>query len=885
MSWRNKYHVSIPELKRQYSEYVSELGDYAYQALSPVAQQLDVVFAHSNDIHYKIIHPLLIRSYRMPTFKFSETPLNIIGLDVETEHTTGMPMLFGFSYPSEKHSEGTYRSQYKPTVQSLFETVREICDHKKGYNLVTWGNLDIQVLLRLFNPTQEERQRISRGMGGRIIRGEIVGQPPILRYVKIRQRKAEIPFYVAHYIPGRSLKLGYVEAGREYIIWVFNASQFFPKRIADSARGYGMKWKDFPTDTHLIDWKRYSADADFRTRVNASNEQDARTVRELVGKLQDVFYHTFECYPTLLVSTGSLTDAAVSKMLSSSKEEYQSNSGKWLRENVWRNHASEETCSLLDVLTAESYSAGYVDQYSVGFFDIAYSADISSAYPHKIRALPDLRYSIIRSGSGNVEAAYKQAIQDGLDVEEIFIRGTVTIPESLRYHPITIKKMQRTNYRAIGTFVASYLWSEREYCVSHGATFVDADWVLLGLIKRLPAPIASVSIRFGELRDSLRKRMKGLDNSSPEWILLNNQQLLVKVVDNSIYGKTVMTTEVVEDIKGIPQITGYIAGDRFNMVYGAIITGRTRIQIADACMRVSTNGGTPIMVMTDAVYWCGNPDALPIELTRKEKTAGFFEPVGSVTELYVLKTGQYEYFHVGKYHYKLRGLPIQREIIEDAEFADGTLTGSESFLRAVIKEHCEKLPVGFPAKDVEITLPTRRLRSIGSQDISMLGAVVEGKTNIRPFVLSSKQTEKYLDSWRDALDGHVWLLPTVAGTNSDTSAMESPSLFFSEEYLAMSSDARATKRQIKREQLRKYRARASKEHLQRGRTKDIANMRQKKKQFIAYMVIIHHIIPPADRPYNMSWSELESWFGHSRAEYDLWASVGTLFDRKESKDA
>lgn len=796
----------------------------------------------------------------MPSFKFSEHPLAVIGLDVETDASNGNPMLFGFYYPDSK----TYKAIYKPTVQSFFEIVRNICDHKKGHNFVTWGNLDIQIILRLFNPDAAERDRISKGLSGRVVNGEFKANPPILRYVTVRNRPEQIPFYVNHYIAGRSLKLAYLEAGHEFSIWVFNASQFFPKRIADSARGYGLHWTDFPLNTHIVDWKLYSQSDSYRSDVNASNRQDAVTVASLVGKLQDVFNQTFDCYPTLLVSTGSLTDAAVSKMLSSSKEEYQSNSGKWLRENVWRKHASEETCALLDVLASESYSAGYVDQYGVGYYNEAYNADISSAYPHKIRMLPDLRYSIIRSGCGDVVGAYRTAVAEGLDVEEMFIRGAVNIPQTLRYHPITIKKEQRTNYRPIGTFMASYTWHERDYCVSRGASFIDGDWVLLGLTKRVPAPIASVSERFGIMRDNLRKLLKKEHDDSRK-ILLDNQQLLVKLVDNSIYGKTVMTTEVVEDINGNPTIMGYVAGDRFNMVFGAIITSRTRIQISEACMAVAANGGLPIMVMTDAVYWYGNPNALPESLTRTEKTAGFFEPTTTVQNLYVIKTGQYEYSDTqGRYHYKLRGLPIQREIIDDATFADGSLSGSESFLRTIIKETCAGLPKFTHPKDIGIVLPTRRLKSIGSHDMSILGAIVAGETTIKPFVLSSKQQESYLDRWYDALDGHVWLLPTIAGSNGDTASEETPLAFFSAEYMAGVSDELAERRRATRESVRRSRE-PRKLAVHR---RDSKKGRDEKTLFVWEMYTSHHGLPP-NNYLHKPWRQLDEWYGVDSLQFRM----------------
>lgn len=748
MSYRNFQHIPIPDVRRMFYQYVDSIGSYQEQAESPEVQQLETALASINSASFKTVHPLLINRYRLPTLKFSDSPMKVIGLDIETNADTGRPMLLGF------WQNGEYSHIYKPTLESFFNHVRGVAENGYIKDFITWGNLDIQCILRLFNPDEKEREKVSRGLSANIKDGVYIARPPILR----RIGKSE--FYVAHYIPGRSLKLGYMENGFDKSIWIFNCSQFYADRIADTAKGLGLVWRDFDKNTHRVDWAKFEKDFVYHELVLDSNRQDARIVNELQENLQQRFYEVFDCYPKLLVSTGSLTDAAVSKKLSVDIREYQSNSWRWLVSNVWKGLRREDLAAS-ETLLCEAFSAGYVDQFAVGYFDKVCTADIAAAYPHKIRALPDLRYSKLFVGKGNLEW---DLLAVGMEIETAIIRGYVNIPETLKFHPITVKTYARENHRPTGKFFAAYTLEERRFCEKYGAKFSDEEYVIIGLTERKPSPIAGVSEELGEFRNRLLAQMK--DSRGNERRVLYGQQYLVKVVDNSIYGKTVMTTEVVEDLEGEPQITGYIAGDRFNMLYGSLITARTRIQIAEACMKIVESGGRPIMTMTDSIYWQGTPDMLPADMVRSEKTPGYFESPEYVEHFYLLKTGQYEYRKSGEWYYKMRGLNVDR----DLTFGDGG-----SFYRRMVKQSCKGINPHTHPEDVRVMVSTRRLISVGAKQLDLLGAIVKGRTEIRPFLMSSKQVESFVTNWRECLDGHVWLeTPSLGNGSYDMSASTYP---------------------------------------------------------------------------------------------------------------
>lgn len=702
--------------------------------------QLDIALsapAHN----FKLLHHLLIARYAKITMHHSDKPLQLTGLDIETDHTTGEPRLLGYSLP-----DGSYWYDDTPTLSSFFNMISRIIDNAPGSHLVTWGSLDIACIIRLFGPSENERKKISRGLAGRFHDGAWIAQPPLMRNMY------GTPFYIDQYIAGRSLRIGVQLGSRTRSIWVYNLSQFFQSTIASTAKALGLDWTDYNRETHLIDWTRFHNDESYGADVIASNRQDAVTVQSMATHLGEVFNRVFGAYPSLLVSAGSLTDAAVSKLLS--LDEYASNSWRYLTATTFKDSAFIEHA---ENLLSEAFSAGYVDQFAIGYFPEVHTADISSAYPHKIRQLPDLRNAVMYAGNGDPSERIRRLQSEGMEFFTAVIRGVVTIPEHLKYHPITIRTSQRQNIRPLGTFRAAYLWDEREFCIEWGARFSNEEWVIFAVKEWREAPIARVSSKLAQLRNQYRTKMS-LAATQDERVLYDSMQYMIKVVDNSLYGKNVMTTQIVEDIDGKPVITGYKAGDRFNLLYGCVITARTRIQLANACMELEQAGSRPILAMTDSIYWTGKAAHLPESVVaRKEKTAGMFEPPESVKDFYLVKTGQYEYRQNGSFHHKMRGLNLPFE----------NRDSSESFYRDTIKEWAaDKSPYLHP-EDIEIPIPTRKLVTVGSMRLENLGLVADGESLMRPFVLSGKQVERYVLNWRDALDGAVWLAPVVADGSTD----------------------------------------------------------------------------------------------------------------------
>ena len=732
MNPTNARHITLQRVQKLYRSKLAHL-DHLTAAQSSIAEQLDFAL-HNQSANFKLLHPLLIGKYSRMTKHHKDEPFDTVGLDIETIHTTGEPRLMGFSFDS-----GYYKID-SPTLDDFFQIVRDMIDNRPGTSLSVWGNLDIQCILRLFNPDEIERKFVSGGISANFKQGKFVGSPPIMRYMGDQ----ETPFFVDHYIAGRSLRLGIQFGERVYTLWIFNLSQFYAGTISQTAQGLGMDWIEYPKDTHLVDWERYESEgenSDYYANVVASNRQDAVVARDLAYRVQENFAAVFEAYPKILVSVGSLADAAVSKLLT--EAEYNANSFRWLQYNVWGNY---DDVAKTESLSAECFSAGYVDQFGIGYYDHVYMADIAAAYPDKIRHLPDLRDSRIFVGSGNLRGDIARLKAKGNTIFTAMIRGVAHIPETLKYHPITIKTPDRQNIRPTGTFKDAYLLEERTHCIKYGATFTGEEYSIIYMVKTRLAPIAKISRKLRIMRDAYLADLKRETDENKRTVL-DGMQYLTKIVDNSLYGKTVMSTPIVADIEGTPKITGYRAGDRYNQIYGSVITGRTRIQISEACMQIEKNGGTPILAMTDSIFWTGTGDEMPAKIWRDVKTPGYFETPERLEDFYIIKTGQYEYRKGDKFYHKMRGLNIPFE----------NRKSDRSYYRAIIKAHATTVSPYSHPEDFAIPVETRKLVTIGAHDLKKLGLVEEKIAMMRPFILSGKQVERFIMSWGKLLDGNLKL--------------------------------------------------------------------------------------------------------------------------------
>jgi hypothetical protein len=229
------------------------------------------------------------------------------------------------------------------------------------------------------------------------------------------------------------------------------------------------------------------------------------------------------------------------------------------------------------------------------------------------------------------------------------------------------------------------------------------------------------------------------------------------------------------------------------------------------------------MAMTDSVYWMGDRNHLPADWIKPQKTAGYFEPPETVHDMYVVKTGQYEYRKGNKFYHKMRGLNIPYEVRSD----------SESYFRRVIKQWMLDNPTVYHAEDVEIPVDIRKLVSIGSTHLEKLGLIETSEALMRPFVLSGKQVEPWVEDWKECIDGHVWLSLNVL---DESEGRDTPLNYLSGVYMSGA---------------------------------DYLNRHERKRMFYLLCVKVTGKARTPKRLSHMSWEELEEWSGVKRE----WANM------------
>lgn len=597
-----------------------------------------------------IKHPALIKLYaNLNINKISDKPIDLIGLDLETNHLTSELKLLGVY-------DGKQYQSYTDNLLKVFLSHVIYCE-KRSKAIAYWSKLDPQILFKQFLYLMEEKD-IENSMEQF---GKVSGEwdkkegkwklPPVCE-VKI----GRYHFGIRNAIRS-SIQFFYYKSGDTFLhtVWAYDIKQLYENNLEKEALGdldeltntypnarlkYYSKVEE---SAHLVDWERFKIDPEYHKLVLYSNELDSRAVHDLGYIIQEQFLEVFKKYPKTLISTGSLARSGIvaniynkleplypDETILNSKvnEEVKSISLITFKDKYLSQLGSEQFKDFY-AMTFESYSGGYIESVRYGFAEECYTADITSAYPDTIKDLYDLRNSIITHGEGeppHIKFSY------------CFIRGTVNIPMGTNYHPITIKHFlhKETNIRAVGEYVASYTIEERDYLLTLGATFKDEKWFNIETEGKL-SPLAEACNDFYNLRMKLRAEE-------------NTAQYMAKIAMNSLYGILFEAVDTYElnDLDEIIRV-GYRAGEFLNSVYASTITSRTRILLSKASNEIESRGGKVALLMTDSLFWTGTADMLPLNLWTEKKTIGYFEKPELIKNFISLGAGRYEF---SKLNYK-----------------------------------------------------------------------------------------------------------------------------------------------------------------------------------------------------------------------------------------
>jgi hypothetical protein len=388
-------------------------------------------------------------------------------------------------------------------------------------------------------------------------------------------------------------------------------------------------------------------------------------------------------------------------------------------QDKWANTYGHEVVKDMISLFMESYSGGQIEAYQYGYVKEASTSDLVQAYPSSIIDLWDLRNAKITWGNGeppHIANSY------------CFIRGDVNVPHSLDFHPLTVKHplFKETNVRPVGEYRASYTLIERDFMVKHGATFSNETWYNIETEGKL-SPLAYATQTLIDMREALRKE---------------NKDHVAKTSSASVYGLTVEAIDTyIESVEGI-QRDGYRVGEFFNSIFASWITASTRVKLSEACHEIVKNGGHPILAMTDALYWEGEPWMLPNTLWKEKKTPRYFEKPYKVKDFVCFGAGRYTYRKDND------TLVSKNRGLSSADMHDQNGIIIDDFNWLEVAKLIEK------TKNIEIEINVRKLVSVGMVNMNSaytwqdLGKVVQEPMTID--VIAGKTKRLYDDSIRDA---------------------------------------------------------------------------------------------------------------------------------------
>lgn len=591
-------------------------------------------------------HPSLVKYFaNLNVNKISSTPMEFIGVDLETNHLTAELKLLGFYENKE------YRSYTQNFLGVLFNKVKECYWNKK--RLVWWNRLDPFVLYKQFLLLFPEEERYKSLARYQKISGEYNKEgfwelPPVVE-VKIgtyffgisNAIRSSIQFYFYNEF----------EPDKMRRVWAYDIANLFSGGLEQEAERLGY-YSKVDKSAHLVDWVRYKEDEDYKRLVLKSNYLDSRAVHDLAVISIENFYKIFNFYPRTLISAGSLARAGIVASITNLNGTDEEKTLEDLKSialvnyfDEWKTNLGSKHFNSLISLFNEAYSGGYIESIAYGSVKEAWTVDIASAYPSIAVKLWDLRGAVITYGNGKIPRK---------PYSYCFLRGDIRVPADIDYHPITIKHptMKTTNIRASGEYRASYTLSERDYLISLGATFKNEEWFNIET-KGILSPLAYATNEFLEART----RLLAIGDSA---------QYTAKTCANSVYGilyEAIDTYEFNED--NTIQKAGYRAGEFNNPLYASIITSEVRILISKGANAIKDNGGQPIVIMTDSIFWKGRADMLPQKFWTEKKTLGYFEKPELVTDMVCLGAGRYEFKNdKGKFRAKKRGLNIT-DLLDD----------------------------------------------------------------------------------------------------------------------------------------------------------------------------------------------------------------------------
>lgn len=370
-----------------------------------------------------------------------------------------------------------------------------------------------------------------------------------------RLNNTEYGLYRLRYVSRKFFKLWYDSS---LVTTIYDLKQYYASSLQKACAKYGLGSKnEIPAEWYL-DMKSRLKDPATRSIVIDYALQDSRLLQSLIRKTEASF------------------DAAGIKFekpyscASFAKRFFDRTKSFDLKRNF-----------LAERMAKESYHGGLIECRMAGYFPVAYSYDIHSAYPSEMAELllPDGLW-------------IETELEVREDAQYAFVDATISIPQNIDVGPIPIRRKTGAIFYPSGTFRKTVTLSEYRYIQANG-------WIskIHAVVQHVWAtgkrPFAAVETIYRERKI----------NPAASYAL--------KIVINALYGTMAETLTELVPTNAIDWQTEFVNGETFkamtdvkkrtSFVYAATITANIRMRLRKIDSRKIISYSTDGILTTEPI--------------------------------------------------------------------------------------------------------------------------------------------------------------------------------------------------------------------------------------------------------------------------------------------
>lgn len=405
----------------------------------------------------------------------------------------------------------------------------------------------------------------------------------LYRYRKTRKLSFRFQDYKIEYYPNKCLK---INKGHHSVLF-YDIAQFYDRKslsiayqnnIGKLSESYlAMKDKRSEFSTWYYNHNK--------KKIRNYCIQDCILTKQLAEKWINLFHDAFSFYPAKWPSSGYLAE-------------------KVLINNRVNFPKFDSIPYEIQDLALRSYFGGRFEMLKRGFIGKAYLYDINSAYPYAITQIPDL----VRGKWIQRKSIHKDAKLGFFEIES-------DIPDHTYIPPFPFKANGQIVFPS-GKFITYVTLAELLACENDSWYTIRNSW------QFVPDSDAHPYKKF--IEGWYQKRLELKQNGSP-------MQLPIKIILNSIYGKT-------------GQKVNRIIGNLFNPVIFSFITGFARAQLYRFVIKND--------IERDMVAFATDSICTTKKLDVDSNQLGEFSFEKSADDVFYLQNGFYRFDHT----WKQRGL-------------------------------------------------------------------------------------------------------------------------------------------------------------------------------------------------------------------------------------